>query len=129
LREFHLEATFGGARAPGKDVEDQLRAIDDFNASRAFQIALLGGGEFVVDDQHARMERVRQFLQLLHLSVSEQRSGVDLGTDLKYFGGNLRPGAGGQFGEFAKGFGRGAGRCTSAPFKARQDCFLGILLK
>jgi hypothetical protein len=75
------------------------------------------------------VERVRQLFELLYLAVSEQRGRIDFGTDLKHFGGNLRPGAGCQFGEFAKGFGRSTGGSASAPFKARQDCFLGRLLE
>jgi hypothetical protein len=110
-------------------VEDQLGAINDLDARGAFEIALLSGSEFVVDDQNVGVERVGQLFQFLHLAVSEQRGRVDFGTDLEHFGRDLRPGAGGQFGELSKGFGRSTGCSTSAPFKARQNCFLRGLLE
>ena len=34
LRQFHLQTPFGGARAAGEYIEDQLRAVDDFDADR-----------------------------------------------------------------------------------------------
>ena len=74
----------------------------------ALEIALLGGREFVIDDQDVGLKRFRQLLQLLDFAVSEQRGRIHHGTHLKHFGGNLRAGAGGQFGKLAKGFGRGA---------------------
>ncbi len=35
----------------GKDVEDELRTVDDLTVGRLLQIALLGGREIVVEDQ------------------------------------------------------------------------------
>ena len=90
----------------------------------AFQIALLRGREFVIDDQDVGLERLRQFFQFLDFAVSEQRGRVDDGTHLKYFGHNFGAGAGGQFGKFAKRFGRSRGRRAAAAFEAREDRLL-----
>jgi hypothetical protein len=98
LGEFDLKAPFGRAGAVGEDVEDQLRAVDDLDADRFFEVALLRGRQFVIHDEHVGGERFRQFFQLLHLAVSEQRRGVRHGTHLKYFGGDFRAGASRQFG-------------------------------
>ena len=43
LRQFHLELAFTGARVAGKDVENQLGAIDHAAVELALQIAQLGG--------------------------------------------------------------------------------------
>jgi hypothetical protein len=129
LRQFHLETPLGGTRAAREYVEDQLGAIDDLDTGGALEIALLSGGQFMVDDQNAGMERVRQLFQFLHLAVSQQRGGVHHGTDLKYFSCDLGASAGGQFGKLVKRFGGSAGRGAAASFKSRQDCFLGSLLE
>ena len=50
LRQLHLETTFGGTGAAGKNIEDKLGAVDDADAAGGFQIALLGGGELIIDD-------------------------------------------------------------------------------
>ena len=87
--------------------------------SGAFEIALLRRREFVIDDQDVGMMRLRQFLQFLDFAVSEQRGGVDHGTNLKHLGHNLRAGAGGQFGKLAKGFRRSRGRATRCGVRSR----------
>ena len=67
-----------------------------------------------------------EFLQFLHFAVSEQRGGIDGGSDLKDFSHNLSAGAGSQLREFAKRFLRGARRRTAAAFKAREDCLFRV---
>ncbi len=52
LRQFHLQAAFASARARGENIQDELGAVDDFGVQRLFQVALLGGGEVVVEDDH-----------------------------------------------------------------------------
>src|ERR1039458_7661332 len=41
LRQFHLQAAFPSVRARSKNVENQLRAVDDFAADGFFEVALL----------------------------------------------------------------------------------------
>src|SRR5207248_167353 len=41
LRRLHLQAALLGAGALGKDVEDQLGAIDDFHIELALEVSLL----------------------------------------------------------------------------------------
>ena len=41
LRRLHLQPAFLGARALGKDVEDQLGAVDDLHLELLLQVALL----------------------------------------------------------------------------------------
>ena len=50
LRQFHLQAAFAGAGARGEDIEDELGAVDDLGIEGLFQVALLGGGQVVVED-------------------------------------------------------------------------------
>ncbi len=41
LRQLHLELALAGAGVAGKDVEDELRAVDDPHVELALQVALL----------------------------------------------------------------------------------------
>lgn len=50
LREFYLQAPFAGARAAGENVEDELGAVDYLAVERLLQIALLRGGQIVIED-------------------------------------------------------------------------------
>ncbi len=50
------------ARAGRRYRGSALGAVDDLGAGSFFEVALLGGSEFVVDDQDIRMMRFRQFL-------------------------------------------------------------------
>ena len=43
LREFDLQLAFARAGAAGKNIQDELRAVDDFAIERAFEVALLVG--------------------------------------------------------------------------------------
>ncbi len=62
LRQFHLKLSLAGARMAGKDVEDELGAIDHPQVEPTLQIALLRWREFVIeDDQVGRTRRDRAF--------------------------------------------------------------------
>ena len=50
LRQLHLQLAFPRARAPGEDVEDELRAIDDLAADRLFDVPQLRRRQLVVED-------------------------------------------------------------------------------
>ena len=41
LRQFHLQLAFAGPRVPGKDVEDELGAIEHAAGKRSFEVAQL----------------------------------------------------------------------------------------
>src|SRR5574341_2245107 len=53
LRQLHLQLALVTARPLGKDIEDQLTAVDDPNLEGIFQIALLPRRELLVDDHQA----------------------------------------------------------------------------
>src|SRR6185437_9035780 len=50
LCEFYLKLAFAGLRMAGKDVEDELRTIDDVAGQPGFNIAKLRRGEVVVEE-------------------------------------------------------------------------------
>ena len=59
LRELDLPLAFARARAPGEDVEDELRPVDDLALELVFELAQLRGRQLVVED-HRRRRRLRR---------------------------------------------------------------------
>ena len=78
LRQFHLELAFTGARVAGKDVEDELGAIDDAQVELALQVALLRWRQLVIeDDEVGRTEATAPFSSsTLPLPMSVAGSGL-----------------------------------------------------
>jgi len=110
LRQFHLQTPFGRAGATGEYIEDQLGAVDDLDVNGGFEVALLRGSEFVVDNQDVGLMCLGEFFQFLYFAVSKQSGRVEDGTDLEHLGRNSCAGACGQFGKLAKRFGGGRRR-------------------
>ncbi len=75
LRELDLQLAFVRARAPGKDVEDQLGAIDDAPAARLLEVARLPRRQLVVDDDEVRAGLVAGARDLLDLARADERGG------------------------------------------------------
>lgn len=73
--EFDLETRFLGAGAHVEDVEDDLVAIDDADVGVGFPSALLGGGEFVVDDDAVGIELFGLFDEFRCFSGAEEIAG------------------------------------------------------
>ena len=106
LGEFDLQATFGGAGATGEDIEDELGAVNDANADGPFEIALLGGGEIVINDDDVGLGGFGIFLKFLNLALAKKGGGVGEGADLEKLSDDFGTGGEGEFFEFAEGFSR-----------------------
>jgi hypothetical protein len=124
LRELHLKTSFGGAGAPGEDIEYELRPVDDFQAGRAFEVALLRGGEVVIDDEHIGTGGLAKFLKFRDFALSEEGGGVDFRPRLKRLSHNFGAGADREFGEFAERFRRTGGHTAAPPFESGENRFL-----
>jgi hypothetical protein len=129
LREFDLQTPFGRACAMGEYVENQLGAVDDLDLNGGLEVPLLRRRELVIDNQDVGLMSSRQFLQLLDLAISKQRSGVEDGSNLEHLGHYRGAGAGGQFGKLAKRFGGSSRRRPSAAFETCEDGFLRVLFQ
>ena len=57
LRQFHLQLAFTSARVPRKNIENQLRPIDDAGVDDALDIALLRRREIVIEENDIRGNR------------------------------------------------------------------------
>ena len=75
LSQLDLETPLVRRRAAGENVEDQSRAIDDFDVERALEVALLGGSEIVVNHDHVVADVVASGLDLLELPFADVGAG------------------------------------------------------
>ncbi len=78
LRELDLQLAFARARAPGKDVENQLRSIDDFRLESFLEIPQLRRRQLVVEDDDVDIEFVAGSGERLNLAATEKCRGVRL---------------------------------------------------
>ena len=68
LGQFHLEFAFIGRGVLTEYVQNQGGAVNYLAAKGVFQVALLSGIEFVVEDDHITFEFVHHFANLIHLA-------------------------------------------------------------
>ena len=72
-RQLDLEPTLPGPRPAGEDLEDQAGPVDHLDLPGLLQVALLDGGQAVVDDGHVRIQGLAEGRDFLDLPGSEQR--------------------------------------------------------
>ena len=90
LRQFHLQLAFTGARVFGKDIEDELRAVDHPGVDQFLDIALLRSSEVVIEKQQIGRDRSDGAGNFLQLSASDQRGRIRTIAVLQEFAGNFR---------------------------------------
>ena len=96
LRQLYLQLPFAAARVAGKDVENQLGAIDYTYGKRTLQVSLLGGGKVVIEENEGSLRRRSDSGDLFHLALAHKRGRVRPGPPLLHFAYDLRSGAGNQ---------------------------------
>jgi hypothetical protein len=76
LRQFHLQLTFTSAGVARKNIENQLRAIDDARVDHAFNVALLRRREIVIEQNHIRGNRGCRARNFFQLALADQRGRI-----------------------------------------------------
>ncbi len=71
LRQLDGQPRFVGLCAAGKDVENQLGAIEHLDADRLLQIACLAGSQIVIEDHHVGIGGGGQSLQLFDFAAAK----------------------------------------------------------
>ena len=69
----HLQLAFSGARSPGKDVENQLGAVDDLSMELPLEIPELRRAQLVVHDDEIHVRLVAGPRQQLHLALPQKQ--------------------------------------------------------
>ena len=89
LGELDLELAFAGAGVAGKDVEDELRAVDDAARETRFEVAKLRGREVVIEEDEVGFGGARGSGDLVDLAAADQGCGVGARAVLHEHGGYL----------------------------------------
>ena len=92
LRQLHLQLAFARACMTGKNIQDQLRAIHHPAGQRVFQVAQLGRGQVVIEENYISVGGSGNACQLLHLAAANQRRRIGLRSALDNLRRNLGPG-------------------------------------
>src|SRR5437879_6345514 len=77
LRQFDLQLPLAAAGMTGKNIEDELSAIDYAPSHFPLEIALLHGSELTVEDNQRRLARFSLCPDLIELSVSHHACGIN----------------------------------------------------
>ena len=104
LGQFDLEFAGLAAGVLGEDVQNQLAAVDHLACQVAFQVALLGGRQIVVEDDHPCVEFLPAAFDLGDLARADERG---------------RPRAGAQRLQGVAGHRQARGRAEAAEFLQR----------
>jgi hypothetical protein len=83
LRQLDLELALARAGVLGEDIQDKRGAVDDLAVDGLFEVALLRGGELVVDDDQRRAQVVAFLGNLRGAAFAEIGDGVGLGEALE----------------------------------------------
>src|SRR3569623_1124662 len=76
LGEFHLQLSFEGCGALGKNVEDETGAIQCATFHQLFDIALLSRRQGVIEDHHLRLELFHLNADFLGLAAADEILGI-----------------------------------------------------
>ena len=72
LSQLHLKLSLIAAGALGKDIKNELTAIDDSNLKRGFQVALLRRGQILINDDKVRLQVLEGDLDFLDFAAANQ---------------------------------------------------------
>jgi hypothetical protein len=72
-----------GGRAAGEDIQNQRGSVDDHDVEGAFEVALLGRGEIVVDHDHVVRDVGAPLLDLFQLALADVGAGERVGESLR----------------------------------------------
>ena len=97
LREFHLQLAFARAGMRGKNVEDELSAINDAAANSLLHVAKLNGREVVVHDDERDTMKFRFHADLVNLAAANECGWIERFANLQQGACDVCAGADGQF--------------------------------
>ena len=101
LRQFDLQFAFARARALRKNVQNQRRAVQDFAVENLFQVAALGGRQFIVKNDRVHALFVLQNCENSSaLPLPMNVAAIQRFHFLDAFADHFRAGGLGQFGQF-----------------------------
>ena len=85
-----------------KDVEDERRAVEDFDLKNLFQIARLRGGKLVVEDDRVHVLLAAEPCELARFALADVGGGIEGFDFLRALADDLAAGGLGQFTKFVQ---------------------------
>ena len=126
LGQVNLQLTLVGAGMASEHIEDQCSAVNDLDLQGCFQVALLSGGQFVVEDYNVGLEIIYRLGQLPEFPFSDVGGGKPVGP-LGNPAHHLRPGGTGQVGQLAEGVFQPPHVGLASQFDSYEDGAFGFL--
>ena len=74
LGQFNLQLAFARAGALGEDVQDERRAVEDLALEDLFQVAALGGRQFVIENHGVDVLLAAGGGEFIRLAAADERS-------------------------------------------------------
>ena len=100
LGEFNLDLALIAAGSLGEDVQDELGAVDHRRVHVIGEIALLGWGQLIIEDDDAVL--IQHFSDLESLAASDEGARFGLRAPLDNGFNNVQAGIAGQLGKFSQ---------------------------
>ena len=104
LRQLDLQLAFAGARVAGKDVQNELRPVENPAGKLGLEVAQLGRRQVVVEEHQVGLGRGDDPGNLLDFARADQRGRIGMGTALQDLGNDYRAGARDQFAKLGQRF-------------------------
>ncbi len=76
LGQFDLQLAFVSAGALGEDIEDKACSVHDPALEQTLQVALLGGGQGMVEDDHVGVQHLDLGRDLFRLAAADKKFGA-----------------------------------------------------
>lgn len=103
LRQLDLELAFARAGALGKNIENQRGAIEHLAVKDFFQVAALGGREFVIEDDRIDIGLPAVGGEDIGFAFADERGGAGGGHFLDAIAHDLAAGSCGQLRKLGQG--------------------------
>ena len=95
-----------GSRMLHKNIQDPLRSIQTPSRGQFFQVAALGGRQFIVEHDRIHIVFAAELGELRRLAGADESAGHRRLDFLGAVAHHHAPGGGGQFGQFIQGIAR-----------------------
>jgi hypothetical protein len=100
LRQFDLQLALSGARVPGKDIKDELGAIEHPTGQRCVKIAQLCGGKIVIEQDEIGLDGFGNSSDFFYFAGANESRGIGPRAALQNLCRDFRAGAQNKFPEF-----------------------------
>jgi hypothetical protein len=95
LRQLDLQLAFPGARVAGKDIQNELRAVDHSSLNNFFDVALLRWAKVVIEKKNIGIHRCGRSGYFFKLTRAHQSCGIVAVAALQNFANHFSAGAAG----------------------------------